>query len=73
MHESGVTDGILSEIIFAFFLRSNGEWWVAQSLATGQKGLIPSNYVARADTLEVEKWEAILKMLPPCMADASQR
>ncbi|XP_056283407.1 tyrosine-protein kinase Blk [Pseudoliparis swirei] len=37
-------------------LQENGEWWVAKSLATGQEGLIPWNYVARADTLEVEKW-----------------
>ncbi|XP_074542052.1 tyrosine-protein kinase Blk [Halichoeres trimaculatus] len=37
-------------------LQENGEWWLAQSLLTGQEGLIPSNYVARADTLEVEKW-----------------
>ncbi|XP_068614557.1 tyrosine-protein kinase Blk-like [Brachionichthys hirsutus] len=34
----------------------NGEWWVAQSLVTGEEGFIPCNYVARADTLEVEKW-----------------
>ncbi|XP_068198252.1 tyrosine-protein kinase Blk isoform X2 [Antennarius striatus] len=37
-------------------LQENGEWWVAQSLVTGQEGFIPCNYVARADTLEVEKW-----------------
>lgn len=37
-------------------LQENGEWWVARSLVTGQEGFIPSNYVARADTLEVEKW-----------------
>ncbi|TMS12190.1 Tyrosine-protein kinase Blk, partial [Larimichthys crocea] len=37
-------------------LQENGEWWVAKSLLTGQEGFIPSNYVARADTLEVEKW-----------------
>ncbi|KAL6096040.1 blk [Pungitius sinensis] len=37
-------------------LQENGEWWLAKSLATGEEGLIPSNYVARADTLEVEKW-----------------
>ncbi|XP_070782315.1 tyrosine-protein kinase Blk isoform X2 [Enoplosus armatus] len=37
-------------------LQENGEWWVAKSLATGQEGFIPCNYVARADTLEVEKW-----------------
>ncbi|XP_037607593.1 tyrosine-protein kinase Blk [Sebastes umbrosus] len=37
-------------------LQENGEWWVAKSLVTGQEGFIPCNYVARADTLEVEKW-----------------
>ncbi|XP_059212150.1 tyrosine-protein kinase Blk [Centropristis striata] len=37
-------------------LQENGEWWVAKSLATGQEGFIPCNYVARADTLEMEKW-----------------
>lgn len=37
-------------------LQENGEWWLAKSLATGQEGLVPFNYVARADTLEVEKW-----------------
>ncbi|XP_041661374.1 tyrosine-protein kinase Blk [Cheilinus undulatus] len=37
-------------------LQENGEWWVAQSLVTKEEGFIPSNYVARADTLEVEKW-----------------
>ncbi|KAG7509431.1 tyrosine-protein kinase Blk [Solea senegalensis] len=37
-------------------LQENGEWWLAKSLATGQEGYIPCNYVARADTLEVEKW-----------------
>ncbi|XP_053300826.1 tyrosine-protein kinase Blk [Pleuronectes platessa] len=37
-------------------LQENGEWWRARLLATGQEGLIPCNYIARADTLEVEKW-----------------
>lgn len=37
-------------------LQETGEWWLARLLTTGQEGLIPSNYVARADTLEVEKW-----------------
>uniref|UniRef100_A0A3Q1FJX9 BLK proto-oncogene, Src family tyrosine kinase n=1 Tax=Acanthochromis polyacanthus TaxID=80966 RepID=A0A3Q1FJX9_9TELE len=35
-------------------LQENGEWWLAKSLVSGQEGFIPSNYVARADTLEVE-------------------
>ncbi|XP_034436056.1 tyrosine-protein kinase Blk [Hippoglossus hippoglossus] len=37
-------------------LQENGEWWRARLLSTGEEGLIPCNYVARADTLEVEKW-----------------
>ncbi|KAM9840339.1 tyrosine-protein kinase Blk [Aulostomus maculatus] len=37
-------------------LQENGEWWLARLLVTGQEGLIPCNYVVRADTLEVEKW-----------------
>ncbi|XP_029966560.1 tyrosine-protein kinase Blk-like [Salarias fasciatus] len=37
-------------------LQESGEWWLAKSLITGEEGLIPCNYVVRADTLEVEKW-----------------
>ncbi|GAB0197352.1 tyrosine-protein kinase HCK [Grus japonensis] len=37
-------------------LEKLGEWWQAQSLATGCEGFIPSNYVARADSLETEEW-----------------
>ncbi|XP_051909507.1 tyrosine-protein kinase Blk [Hippocampus zosterae] len=37
-------------------LQENGDWWLAHSLATGDRGFIPANYVARADSLEVEKW-----------------
>ncbi|NXG38192.1 HCK kinase, partial [Dromaius novaehollandiae] len=37
-------------------LEESGEWWRAQSLATGHQGFIPSNYVARADSLETEEW-----------------
>ncbi|XP_077442967.1 tyrosine-protein kinase Blk isoform X3 [Stigmatopora argus] len=37
-------------------LQENGDWWLVRSLATGSEGFIPSNYVVRADTLEVEKW-----------------
>ncbi|XP_077367007.1 tyrosine-protein kinase Blk isoform X1 [Festucalex cinctus] len=37
-------------------LQENGDWWLVRSLATGYEGFIPSNYVARTDTLEEEKW-----------------
>ncbi|XP_064847827.1 tyrosine-protein kinase Blk [Oncorhynchus masou masou] len=37
-------------------LQENGDWWLAKSLATGEEGCIPCTYVARVDTLEMEKW-----------------
>ncbi|NXP82979.1 HCK kinase, partial [Ramphastos sulfuratus] len=37
-------------------LEESGEWWQARSLLTGSEGFIPSNYVARADSLETEEW-----------------
>ena len=32
----------------------SGEWWKAQSLTTGQEGLIPYNFVALVNSLEPE-------------------
>lgn len=32
-----------------------GDWWMARSLATGQEGYIPRNYVAAAETYEAEE------------------
>ena len=32
-----------------------GDWWFAQHKDTGQKGFIPSNYVAENQTLEAEE------------------
>ncbi|NXE14413.1 HCK kinase, partial [Lophotis ruficrista] len=37
-------------------LEESGEWWQARSLVTGHEGFIPSNYVARAGSLETEEW-----------------
>ncbi|XP_048818716.1 tyrosine-protein kinase HCK isoform X3 [Lagopus muta] len=37
-------------------LEQLGEWWQARSLVTGRKGFIPSNFVARANSLEAEEW-----------------
>ncbi|NXS55314.1 HCK kinase, partial [Brachypteracias leptosomus] len=37
-------------------LEESGEWWKARSLVTGREGFIPSNYVARAGSLETEEW-----------------
>ncbi|XP_070600503.1 tyrosine-protein kinase HCK isoform X2 [Erythrolamprus reginae] len=37
-------------------LEKSGEWWRAKALSTGQVGVIPSNYVARINSLEMEEW-----------------
>ncbi|KAM9369811.1 tyrosine-protein kinase Lck isoform 2-T2 [Phaethornis superciliosus] len=37
-------------------LEESGEWWKAQSLTTGQEGLIPYNFVAMVNSLEPELW-----------------
>ncbi|XP_062835241.1 tyrosine-protein kinase HCK [Anolis carolinensis] len=37
-------------------LEESGEWWKAKSLSNGKVGFIPSNYVARVDSLETEEW-----------------
>uniref|UniRef100_G1NER6 Tyrosine-protein kinase n=1 Tax=Meleagris gallopavo TaxID=9103 RepID=G1NER6_MELGA len=33
-----------------------GDWWKAKSLTTKKEGFIPSNYVAKVNTLETEEW-----------------
>lgn len=33
----------------------HGEWWRAKSLTSDKLGFIPSNYVARVDTMETEQ------------------
>ncbi|KAH0617700.1 hypothetical protein JD844_016196 [Phrynosoma platyrhinos] len=37
-------------------LEEHGEWWRAKSLVTKNEGFIPSNYVAKVNTLETEEW-----------------
>ncbi|XP_062376653.1 tyrosine-protein kinase Lyn-like [Sardina pilchardus] len=37
-------------------LAEAGEWWTVKSLTTGKEGLIPSNYVAAAESLEIKEW-----------------
>ena len=32
-----------------------GDWWFAQSVATGKEGYIPSNYVAKWGSLDAEE------------------
>ncbi|XP_078275044.1 proto-oncogene tyrosine-protein kinase Src-like isoform X1 [Rhinoraja longicauda] len=33
-----------------------GDWWLGRSLATGNTGYIPSNYVAPSDSIQAEEW-----------------
>ncbi|XP_062397050.1 proto-oncogene tyrosine-protein kinase Src isoform X2 [Sardina pilchardus] len=35
---------------------TEGDWWLARSLATGESGYIPSNYVAPSDSIQAEEW-----------------
>ncbi|XP_048866896.1 tyrosine-protein kinase Lyn-like isoform X2 [Brienomyrus brachyistius] len=37
-------------------LEENGEWWKAMSLTTKKVGYIPYNYIAEANTMEMEDW-----------------
>ena len=36
-----------------------GDWWYAQHRDTGEKGFIPSNYVAEHDSLDAEEWVSL--------------
>jgi len=36
--------------------QSDGDWWQAQLVSTGRKGFIPSNYVAKLQTINAEDW-----------------
>uniref|UniRef100_A0A8C5CIB6 Tyrosine-protein kinase n=1 Tax=Gadus morhua TaxID=8049 RepID=A0A8C5CIB6_GADMO len=37
-------------------LQEDGDWWLAKSLLTGDEGFIPCTFVAKAHSLEVERW-----------------
>ncbi|XP_051881316.1 tyrosine-protein kinase HCK-like isoform X3 [Pristis pectinata] len=37
-------------------ISEKGDWWKAKSLVSGKEGFVPSNFLARMDTLEVENW-----------------
>ncbi|RXN08282.1 proto-oncogene tyrosine- kinase Src isoform X1 [Labeo rohita] len=34
---------------------TEGDWWLARSLTTGESGYIPSNYVAPSDSIQAEE------------------
>jgi len=36
--------------------QSDGDWWQAQHFTTGKKGFIPSNYVAKVQSIQAEDW-----------------
>lgn len=35
--------------------QSDGDWWQAQHFTTGKKGFIPSNYVAKVQSIQAEE------------------
>ncbi|KAK6471956.1 proto-oncogene tyrosine-protein kinase Src-like isoform X2 [Huso huso] len=35
---------------------TEGDWWLARSLTTGNTGYAPSNYVAPSDSIQAEEW-----------------
>lgn len=35
---------------------TEGDWWLARSLTTGESGYIPSNYVAPSDSIQAEEY-----------------
>ncbi|XP_046883262.1 tyrosine-protein kinase yes [Hypomesus transpacificus] len=41
---------------FQIINNTEGDWWEARSINTGNKGYIPSNYVAPADSIQAEEW-----------------
>ena len=36
--------------------QDDGDWWEAQHAVSGKKGYIPSNYVAKKNTIDAEPW-----------------
>ncbi|OBS58461.1 hypothetical protein A6R68_10426 [Neotoma lepida] len=50
---------------------TEGDWWLAHSLSTGQTGYIPSNYVAPSDSIQAEDKGHISRVpptSPPCLS-----
>ncbi|KAF7653826.1 hypothetical protein LDENG_00078040 [Lucifuga dentata] len=41
---------------FQIINNTEGDWWEARSLDTGNSGFIPSNYVAPVDSIQAEEW-----------------
>ncbi|XP_002811242.2 tyrosine-protein kinase Fgr [Pongo abelii] len=41
---------------FHILNNTEGDWWEARSLSSGQTGYIPSNYVAPVDSIQAEEW-----------------
>ncbi|XP_053190857.1 tyrosine-protein kinase Fgr isoform X2 [Scomber japonicus] len=41
---------------FQIINNTEGDWWEARSLDTGNSGYIPSNYVAPVDSIQAEEW-----------------
>ena len=48
---------------------TQGEWWFARSHTSKLEGYIPSNYVAKLQSVEAEPWVDILKVLIPRLVE----
>jgi len=42
--------------IIMLSLTDSGDWWEAKKPATGERGYVPSNYVAEADSIKAKEW-----------------
>ena len=42
---------------------SDGDWWQASLVGSNQTGYIPSNYVARAQSIEAEEFDNLIALI----------
>ena len=47
-------DDVTIDLIYNFFSSSTSDWWYARSKTTKMEGYIPSNYVAKLESIEAE-------------------
>ncbi len=43
--------------------QSDGDWWQAELIGTGKKGFIPSNYVAKVQSIQAEEYVRVFAAL----------
>lgn len=60
LHVTGLQGAQGAELLLTssappFYVCSEGDWWEARSLSSGETGFIPSNYVAPVDSIQAEE------------------